>query len=200
MMNPSDELAGHTFEELSDYLDRDRTPADPSIDGFPECEIALRGMQRLRRTQRALLRKDVERESEREDSWVNSILQHINLEARAGRDIPISHPSPTARLSVTEGAVRGILRAAGDGVPNIIVGRCRLDGEVSEPGAPVTVRVDATVLEGKNIPPLAEQLREALYTALSQHTELAVEAVDITIRDLYQPVPPPAKAKASSDE
>ena len=197
-MTSSDALAGHTFEELSDYLDRDRTPADPSIDGSPECEIALRGMERLRRTHRALLRKDAELESEREDSWVSSILQHINLEARSGRDIPISHPSTTARLSVTEGAVRGILRAAGDGVPNIIVGRCHLDGDVTEPGAPVTVRVDATVLEGEVIPALADQLREALYTALRQHTELAVEAVDITIRDLYQPVPPPAKA--SSDE
>ena len=197
-MTSSDELSGHTFEELSDYLDRDRTPADPSIDGSPECQTALSGMQRLRRTHRALLRRDVLRESEREDSWVSSILQHISLEARAGRDIPISHPSPTARLSVTEGAVRGILRAAGDNVPGIIVGRCRLDGKVSEPGAPVTVRVDATVLEGENIPSLADRLREALYTALRQHTELAVEAVDITIRDLYQPAPPPAKA--SSDE
>lgn len=198
-MTSSDALAGHTFEELSDYLDRDRTPADPSIDGSPECQIALRGMQRLRNTHRALLQKDVERESEREDSWVNSILQHINLEARAGRDIPISHPSPSARLSVTEGAVRGILRAAGDSVPNIIVGRCHLDGDVSEPGAPVIVRMDATVLEGEIIPSLADQLREAVYAALSQHTELAVEAVDITIRDLYQ-VPAPAPAKASSDE
>ena len=199
MKNSSDELAGHTFEELSDYLDRDRTPADPSIDGSPECEIALRGMERLRRTHRALLLKDVELESEREDSWVSSILQQINLEARAGRDIPISHPSPTARLSVTEGAVRGILRAAGDSVPNIIVGRCHLDGDVTEPGAPVTVRVDATVLEGEIIPSLADHLREALYKALSQHTELAVEAIDITIRDLYQPLVTP-RSKASSDE
>ena len=197
-MTSSDALAGHTFEELSDYLDRDRTPADPSIDGSPECQTALSGMQRLRRTHRALLRKDVQLESEREDSWVSSILQHISLEARAGRDIPISHPSPTARLSVTEGAVRGILRAAGDSVPNIIVGRCRLDGDVTEPGAPVTVRVDATVLEGEVIPSLADQLRDALYAALHQHTELAVEAVDITVRDLYQTPYPPAKA--SSDE
>ncbi|TFC93521.1 hypothetical protein E3T28_03135 [Cryobacterium sinapicolor] len=197
-MKSSDKLAGHTFEELSDYLDRDRSPADPSIDGSPECEIALRGMERLRNTQRALLKKDVELESEREDSWVSTILQAISIEARAGRDIPISHPSSTARLSVTEGAVRGILRAAGDSIPNIIVGRCRLDGDVSEPGAPVTVRVDATVLEGEIIPSLVVALREALYVALHQHTELAVEAVDITIRDLYQPVPP--RAKASSDE
>ncbi|WP_241972803.1 hypothetical protein [Cryobacterium cryoconiti] len=197
-MTSSDALAGHTFEELSDYLDRDRTPADPSIEGSPECQTALNGMQRLRSVHRDLLLKDAQRESEREDSWVSSILQHISLEARAGRDIPISHSSPTARLSVTEGAVRGILRAAGDSVPNIIVGRCHLDGDVTEPGAPITVRVDATVLEGEIIASLADQLREALYAALRQHTELAVEAIDITIRDLYQPFVPPAKA--SSDE
>ncbi len=193
-MISSDELSGHTFEELSDYLDRGRTPADPSIDSSPECQTALSGMQRLRRTHRALLRRDVQRESEREDNWVSSILQHINLEARAGRDIPISHPSPTARLSVTEGAVRGILRAAGDNVPGIIVGRCRLDGDVANLGAPITVRVDATVMEGENIPALADQLREALYSALHQHTELAVAAVDITIRDLYQS-PAPRRRK-----
>ena len=198
-MTSTDALSGHTFEELSDYLDRDRSPADPSIDGSPECETALRGMERLRRTQRALFRQDVERESAREDSWVTSILQNINLEARAGRDIPICHPSPTANLSVTEGAVRGILRAAGDGIPNIIVGRCHLDGDVTEPGAAVTVRVDAAVLTGEVIPALAGQLREALYSALAQHTELAVAAVDITIRDLYQmPSAPPVKA--SSDD
>lgn len=198
-MTSSEALAGHTFEELSDYLDRERSPADPSIDGCPECVTALRGMERLRRTQRALFRTDVERESALGDGWVSAILQNINLESRAGRDIPISHPSPTARLSVTEGAVRGILRAAGDGVPNIIVGRCRLDGDVTEPGAAVTVRVDAAVLTGENIPALAGQLREALFAALRLHTDLSVTAIDITIRDLYQ-VPSAPPVKASSDE
>jgi len=46
-------LAGHTIEDLSDYLDRGRTPADPTIDDSPECQIALRSLQRLRTVQRS---------------------------------------------------------------------------------------------------------------------------------------------------
>ncbi len=189
-------LAGHTIEELSDYLDRDRTPADPSIDDSPECQIALRSLQRLHGAQRSLLASDVERETGRSDGWVRSILQNINLEAHSGRDIPIEHPSPTARLVVTEGAVRGILRATGDETPNIIVGRCRLDGDVSVPGTPITIRVDAVVCQGENIPAKAQALRRALYAALDQHTDLTIAAIDITIRDLYlRPASPPSETE-----
>jgi len=190
-------LAGHTIEELSDYLDRDRTPADPTIDASPECQIALRSLQRLRDVQGSLLTEDVEREADRSDSWVTSILQNINLEAHSGRDIPLSHPSPTARLVVTEGAVRGILRATGDGIDNIIVGRCRLDGDVSVPGDPITIRIDAAVSQGEDIPAKAEALREAVYAALHEHTDLNVATIEITIRDVYlrQPLP-----KSSNDE
>ena len=189
-------LAGHTIEELSDYLDRDRSPADPSIDDSPECQIALRSLQRLHGVQRSLLSSDVERESARSDGWVRSILQNINLEAHSGRDIPIEHPSPTARLVVTEGAVRGILRATGDETPNIIVGRCRLDGDVSVPGTPITIRVDAAVCQGENIPAKAQALRQALYAALGQHTDLTIAAIDITIRDLYlRPATPPSETE-----
>ena len=189
-------LAGHTIEELSDYLDRGRTPPDPTIDDSPECQIALRSLQRLRTVQRSLLSSDIERESERSDGWVRSILQHINLEAHSGRDIPIEHPSPTARLVVTEGAVRGILRVTGDEVSNIIIGRCRLDGDVSEPGAPITIRVDAAICQGENIPAKATELRLALYAALDDHTDLSIAAIDITIRDLYlRPATPPSKSE-----
>ncbi|WP_174844095.1 MULTISPECIES: Asp23/Gls24 family envelope stress response protein [Cryobacterium] len=193
---------GHTFEQLSEYLDRDRTPANPSIDGSPECQIALKGMQRLRKAHRALLDEDVRREVEGGDGWVSSILAHISLEARAGRDIPIEHPSPAARLVVTEGAVRGILRAAGDSLPNIIVGRCGLDGDVTVPGTPITVRVDASIREGENIPATADALRQAVYAALRQHTDLTVAAVDITIRDLYAGVAAAAapRTESSTDE
>ncbi|TFC13237.1 hypothetical protein E3O19_12245 [Cryobacterium algoritolerans] len=189
-------LVGHTIEELSDYLDRNRTPADPTIDDSPQCQIALRSLQRLRGVQRSLLSSDVERESERSDGWVRSILQNINLEARSGRDIPIAHPSPTARLVVTEGAVRGLLRATGDGIENIIVGRCRLDGDVTAPGTPITIRVDAAVCQGENIPAKAQALRQSLYAALAQHTDLTIAAIDITVRDLYlRPATPPSETE-----
>lgn len=177
-------LHGHTIEQLSDYLDRGRVPADPSIDDSPECEIALRGLERLRRAQQALLAKDLKRESLRDDSWVASILDNITLEAHAGREIPLSHPSPTARLVVTEGAVRGVLREVGDRMQNLFVGRCVLVGDVSVPGTPISIMVDVTVFPGQNIPLLAEQLRHAMYVALHKYTELVVAAIDITVSDL----------------
>ena len=178
-------LNGHTIEQLSDYLDRGRLPADPSIDDSPDCVIALRGLERLRRAQLSLLESDLERESLRNDSWVASILDNISLEAHAGREIPLAHPSPTARLVVTEGAVRGILRETGDRLENILVGRCVLAGDVSVPGEPITISVDVTVFRGENIPGVAEQLRQAMYVALGKYTELVVAAIDITVSDLY---------------
>lgn len=177
-------LNGHTIEQLSDYLDRGRVPADPSIDDSPEFEIALRGLERLRRAQQALLEKDLNRESLRDDSWVVSILDNITLEAHAGREIPLTHPSPTARLVVTEGAVRGVLREVGDRMQNLFVGRCVLIGDVTVPGLPITISVDVTVFPGENIPRLADQLRQTMYAALVQYTELVVAAIDITVSDL----------------
>jgi len=178
-------LHGHTIEELSDYLDRGRAPADPSIDDSPECEIALRSLERLRRVQLTLLDSDLSRESARDDSWVSSILDNISREAHRGREIPLAHSSPTARLVVTEGAVRGILRETGDRMANIIVGRCVLVGDVGEPGTPVTVQVDVTIFQGENIPMMADRLRQSMFAALQQYTELVVAAIDITVRDLY---------------
>ncbi|TFB75903.1 hypothetical protein E3O06_04490 [Cryobacterium glaciale] len=188
-------LSGHTIEHLSDYLDRDRMPADASIDDSPDCEIALRGLERLRRAQRLLLERDLERESRRDDSWVSAILDNITLEAHAGREIPLAHPSPTARLVVTEGAVRGILRETGDRMQNVFVGRCVLVGDVSVPGAPISIGVDVTVFPGENIPLLAEQLRHAMYVALGKYTELVVAAIDITVSDLQALPDAPAQEK-----
>ena len=177
-------LNGHTIEELSDYLDQGRVPADPSIDDSPDCEIALRGLERLRRAQQVLLDRDLERQSQRDDGWVSSILNNITLEAHAGREIPLTHPSPTARLVVTEGAVRGILRETGDRMQNVFVGRCVLVGDVSVPGTLIAIRVDVTVFPGKNIPLLAEQLRHAMFAAVGKYTELVVSVIDITVSDL----------------
>ena len=177
-------LNGHTIEQLSDYLDRDRMPADPSIDDSPDCEIALRGLERLRRAQRLLLELDLERESRRDDSWVSAILDNITLEAHAGRDIPLTHPVPTARLVVTEGAVRGILRESGDRMQNVFVGRCVLVGDVNVPGMPIVIEVDVTVFPGENIPLIADQLRQTMYVALGKYTELVVAAINITVSDL----------------
>ncbi|MEB4613714.1 hypothetical protein OOT08_03585, partial [Leucobacter sp. M11] len=75
-MEPED-LDGHTIEELSNYLEAGRAPADPSIDGSPGCKIALDALERLRTLSPELLAADTEAEPEPEESWVQSILAGI---------------------------------------------------------------------------------------------------------------------------
>ncbi|WP_165066706.1 Asp23/Gls24 family envelope stress response protein [Marisediminicola senii] len=178
-------LDGHSIDELSDYLDRGRTPADPAIDSSPGCQIALAGLARLRAMSETLVETDAAAEPARDDSWVSGILDNIELEAHAGRDIPIQHSAPAARLVITEGAVRGLIRAAGDSVGGILIGRCRLDGDVTVPGEAIGVRIDASVFFGERIPEIVARVREAIYTELLRHTELNFTSIDVTIHDVH---------------
>lgn len=181
----SDDLDGHTIEELADYLDAGRTPPDPSIEQSAGCQLALDAMERLRTVAGSLFDADVAAEPEPEETWVQSILSGIALDARAGRRIPVAHPSARADLGITEGAVRGIVRAAEADVPGAIVGRCRLHGDVTTPGEPVRVDADLSVPYGESVPALGSRLRAAIAARLAVHTELNVAAIDITIRDIH---------------
>ncbi|SFR53663.1 Asp23 family, cell envelope-related function [Microbacterium azadirachtae] len=177
-------LDGHTMDELSDYLDAGRQPADPSIDASPGCRIALDALERLRRLGPALLDQDTAGEPQPDDNWVRSILDGIARDARAGRRIPFPVAEPDDDLGITEGAVRGLIRAAGDGVPGVLIGRCRLDGEVTTPGAPVRIEVEASVPYGLPISRLAERLRDEIGERLRTHTELNVTGIDIVVHDV----------------
>ena len=183
-------LSGHTIEDLNDYLDRDRTPSDSSIDDSPACTVALTRLERLRSALRRVDSAAVAREAERTDGWVATIIDSIRLETRAGRRIPLASASPVARLALTEGAVIGVLRTAGDGIDGILISRCRLDGDVTEPGEPITVRLEVSVgtdgtNTGESVRDLTARLRAAVYAVLVQQTELSIAAVDITVTDLY---------------
>lgn len=190
-----DDLDGHTVEELSAYLDADRTPADPSIDGSPGCQLALQAMGRLRSLSASLMRADVENAAASDDGWVGRVLSAIALDARTGRRIPIGHPDPSADLAITEGAVRGVIRAAENDVDGVIIGRCRFEGDLGLPGGPVTVSVDASVLWGESIPQTAERLRAAIVDRLAAHTELNVAGVDVTVHDIHR-LPGPEKERS----
>lgn len=182
-LNPAN-LDGHTIEDLSAYLDAGSTRTNFSIESSPGCQIALTALRRLRE----LIERDLETLATAEppppDGWVQSIMDRIALEARAGRDIPLSHPSTTARLALSEGAVRGLIRAAGDRIPEVIVGRCVLDGEVTVPGQAITITVDISVAWGENIPQAADRARNAIRRALLKHTELTISAINITVQDV----------------
>ena len=182
-LEPED-LDGHTLEELTDYLDAGRTPANRSIDTSPGAQLALDALERLRELSPQLLATDADREPDLDESWVARILNGIALDARAGRRIPLSSPDTHADLGITEGAVRGLIRGAEHATPGTLVGRCRLMGEVTEPGAPVVVELDASVMFGEPIPALMKSLRTEIGKRLRKHTELNVSAIDITVRDV----------------
>jgi len=180
----SDDLDGHTIEELSDYLDHNCLPAIASIDESPACQIALEALGRLRTISLGMLEAEALAEAPRDESWISGIINSIGRDARAGRNIPVHHPSPTAHLTITEGAVRGMIRAAGDAVGGVLVGSCRLTGDVTVPGEPISVDVEVSVLWGTRITEVADSVRKAIYTELLKHTELTISAINVTVHDV----------------
>ncbi|GAA0990351.1 Asp23/Gls24 family envelope stress response protein [Subtercola frigoramans] len=180
-----DDLDGHTIDELSDYLDSGRLPVIASIENSPGCQIALSAIERLRAVSGSLLDTDALNEPSRDESWISGILNRIGLESRAGREIPIQHPSPAAKLSLTEGAVRGLIRAAGDSVAGVLIGRCQLVGDVSVPGEPITVLLDVSVFWGESMQGAAARVRSAIYAELLRHTELTIASIDVNIHDVH---------------
>ena len=182
-LEPED-LDGHSIEELSDYLDAGRTPRDPSIEESPGCRIALEALERLHQLTPALLAADIAAEETPDENWVQSILSGIALDARAGRRIPIPAEAENADLGITEGALRGVIRAAEYVVPGVVVGRCRFDGDVTVRDEPVRVYAEISVLYGQSIPESAERLRAEISKRLDTHTSMRVEGVDIVVRDI----------------
>jgi hypothetical protein len=181
-----EDLDGHTIDELSDYLDAGRRPLDPSIEGSAGCRLVLDALVRLRGLTPQLLKAETEAEGPAEEGWVQKILAGIALDARAGRRIPISAPAERADLGITEGAVRGLIRSAEASVPGVLVGRCRLEGDVTHRGAPIRIQIDVSVPYGPPILDVSARLRAEIAERLIAHTELNVTAIDITVHDIHR--------------
>ena len=187
---PADaDLDGHTFDELADYLDRGRTPRDPDIESSAACRLALSNMQRLRELSIGAMqrRADTDPDPDRENGWIDGLLATIRAEITSGRDVPVSHPDPRLRLTLTEAAVRNLVRRAGDTTGGIVMGRCTLTGDVSTPGSPVTVELTAAIAYGQVADETAERLRRRVADVLARHTELVIEQIDVTFDDVYVP-------------
>lgn len=178
-------LDGHTIEELGEYLDAGRSPHDASIEDSPGCRIALDALRRLRERSWEMLAAQAGRDAGREQGWIAAVLANISREARAGRDVPLGSGLPDTRLEVTEGAIRGLVRAAGDSAGGGLVGRVRLVGDVTVPGAPVRVEVAASAAWPEPLHPLAQRMRARILDQLARHSELNVTAVDVTIEDIH---------------
>lgn len=184
-LEPTD-LDGHTIEELTGYLDAGRQPLDPSIEESAGCQLALDALERLHGLGGELIDADAAAAPEVEAGWVDRILAGIAIDARAGRRIPFATPDPHADLAITEGAVRGFIRSAEEAVPGLLLGRCRLDGDVTAPGAPIRVEIEANVFHGESIPLVTDRLRAEVDSRLRRHTELNIVAIDIAIRDIQE--------------
>lgn len=176
---------GTTIERLTDYLEAGRLPVDAHIEACPECLNALEALERVGRLSRDLIADDAARLPATSDGWFERILTTIHSELRAGRSFPISHPDPRVHITVTEGAVKALLRTTGDSLDGVYISRTRIDGDAEEPGAPVQITLTASVRFGIPIPELAELLRSMAHDALRRHTELNVTAVNITVEDLH---------------
>lgn len=182
-LEPED-LDGHTLDELTDYLEAGRTPADPSIEGSAGCQLALDALERLSVLTPELLAADSAASGTVDDGWVDRILSGIALDARSGRRIPVASEDERVDLGVTEGAVRGLIRAAEETIPGVLIGRCRLDGDVTDPGVPIAIDVEVSVPYGMPILTLADQLRAEIGARLATHTELNITRIDLTIEDV----------------
>lgn len=176
---------GHTLEELSAYLQAGRVPFDAHIESCPECLNAIEALERVGQLSRDLIAEDAAHMPRPPESWFEGILSAIHSELRAGRSFPIHHPDPRVTITVTEGAVRSLVRASADALDGIYIGRTRIVGDAETPGAPVQIDLTASVAWGRSIPDLTESLRELVYGVLAQHTELNVIAVNVAVEELH---------------
>lgn len=197
-MNPNDHLDdvpdaeihgdlidGRTIEELADYVAAGRTPADPAIDSSPASRQAMANLARLTELTDAGLLRQAREEPSRDDAWITSLLGSIRLELDEGRDIPVSHPDPELRLTLSESAVRGLIRRLGDTAGGIVVGRCSLHGDVSIPGALIRIELTCAIRFGLSIGRTLDVVRAHILDGIARHTELVVDAIDITVDDVY---------------
>jgi hypothetical protein len=174
-----DDLDGHTLDELSDYLDRGQQPADPSIDGSPACRIALSALQRLRAVTGSFLEDD-ERAAGTDEDWIGRVLAVLPLEARAGRDFPLPVAEPDTDASVTEGALRGLVRSIGDAVPGLLVGSVRF-GDADPVTQEVDLDVQIALRYGVPLRGAEAELRDALRAGLAPHAPFRLGRVDIRV-------------------
>ncbi|MBW4040721.1 MAG: Asp23/Gls24 family envelope stress response protein [Acidobacteria bacterium] len=187
MTDPTDDLDGHTIEELADYVDRGRTPVDPAIETSPGCRHAIAALERLRSASSTILAEETAAAAPPDETWLAGLMSQISLDARAGADFTLLTTPDGDEVVMTEGALRALVRAAGDEQPGFLVGRVRFDGDLSEPESPLTVRVDVVVGYGTRVPAGVDRLRTAVIERLRTHTMFRAVRVDIDVRDLLPP-------------
>ena len=184
-MNPTQDC-GRRIEDLSDYLDTGASRDAAHIEHCPQCQARLAGLRSLSAVALDLMDDDVAALGG-DDGWLDGMLANLRLETRAGRPIPLVG-SDLEELTETEGAVIALVRSVGDTLGGVLIGRCRLDGEIGVAGAPVKVKINVSARYGYPLPILADTLRSAVLDELLVQTELNVVAVDVAFVDMRPPI------------
>jgi hypothetical protein len=177
---------GFTLDELCDYLDEDRTPTNPAIEASAACVEVLERLAALRSASWAILEADVVEHRDTDPHWIETVLASVRTTAHAGRDIPVPDPDPAATLLVTEGAVRAVVRRAGDAVDGVVVRRVRLRGDVRTVGVPIDVDVTASVALDRGIRAAADELHAVTATTLARHAPFPVATLTVHVVDVHQ--------------
>jgi hypothetical protein len=178
-----DDIDGHTIESLSDYLDRGREPRDPSIEASAAAQHALAALSRLRAVAPHVVAAGAEHFAPKNDNWISRILDQIGVQAHAGRDIPITHHAEGAILSISEGAVRALVREAGDLTEGLLVEKSRLDGDIESAGAPVDIHVVVSTFDDADPAAVIAEFQQRVLDILQQHTELVVTSVTVRVHE-----------------
>ena len=196
---------GHSLEELSVYVDTGEFSDPGHLTECPECQAGLASLRRLAVLGDELVNADIAAAGSGTDDWMQSILDNLRLELRPGRDIPVRPDTPGDILTETEGSISALIRSAADSLPGTAAGKCRLEGDISTPGSPITVRVDVAVVFGHPLDERAAAVRRGIAATLARHTELNIAAIDVTVADVLEPGFPgpnagPARPSESPDD
>jgi hypothetical protein len=181
---PFEDLDGHTLDELVDYLDRGRTPLDPGIEASPACRIALAGLERLRLMAGGLLEEDAAVEQKHPDCWMTAVLDRISVEARPGRRFPVPGLPTGTEATVTEGALRGLVRAVGDSVPGLLTGRVRVEPQDS--GDRMDLDIEVSMFYGFPIEDTVAEFRRRVVEILPRQAPFTVGRLDVRVKDVVE--------------
>lgn len=154
------------------------------IDGCPACIKCVAALKRVDEMSAGLVSAEIA-EQEEDTGWLDRLLTNLALEARAGRSVPLGAEFEVDTLTVTEGAILAAIRSIADSMENLIIGRCRLEGDIESPGSPITVQVSAAVRFDAVENDAVERLRELIIGEIHRVTELNVEVINIEIQDVY---------------
>lgn len=178
-------VGGFTLEELSDYLASGCQPCREDIEASPEAMHALAQLRRLHD-----LTVDIVASGEDLDDqspWWQSILSGITAETRAGRRVALHTEVLGAEHFITEGALKALIRDAGDAVPGALLGRIVFTGDIADPHTPLTVDIQVMVHPHTVIPTAAALIRQAAAQSLRTHTTARIEAINVTVADVLPP-------------